>query len=226
MAKLIKSVFGPLVKILVCLTLLPTIYCHESSGLTIEVPNGQETCFFEDFEGNKKYLFEYKVLRGGNFDVDVTIESPSGMDIYNEARKTSDSFAFDISWGSFKFCFNNEFSMVSHKIIYFELRPEEHKRLAVEGGKKGPSANTQAEESTETVHSLATLIMSYQQKYRLEESRGRYEAERLNRHVQFYSILQAIIIVVVGIGEIFILRTFFSEPRHHLKDSSVTTLRP
>ncbi|ESO05884.1 hypothetical protein HELRODRAFT_159966 [Helobdella robusta] len=197
------------------------VTCHQNSGLTIEVPDREEMCFYENFEGSRMYIFEFRVLRGGNYDIDVLVESPSGKEIYNQVRKTNDHIMFQISWGTFKFCFSNQFSTITHKIVYFEIRPEDHKPLAVEGGRKGPSANTQVEESMEVIHSMATKIMEHQMKYRLSEARGRNEADLLNEHVQTYSIIQAVIILVVGLGELFILKMFFTEKRP--KDSATAT---
>jgi len=53
--------------------------------------------------------------------------------------------------------------------------------------------------------------MEYQSMYRLNEAQGRYVAETLNFHVSWWSIAQACIIVVTGMGQLFILRRFFTE---------------
>lgn len=184
---------------------------HESSGLTFELPDNEKMCFHQDFEGSKKYIFEFKVLRGGNNDVDVRVQSPNGILLYEAIKRNTGVHSFDISWGTYTFCFSNEFSSYTHKIVYFEIRPEEHKQLAVEGGKKAPSANTQLEESMETVHSHTTRVMMYQKLYRLNEANGRYRAEELNQRVQWWSLAQSVIILFTGLGEIFILKRFFMD---------------
>lgn len=184
---------------------------HESSGLTFELPDNEKMCFHEDFEGSKKYIFEFRVLSGGNNDVDVRVHSPTGKLLYDANKRKTGVYSFDISWGTYSFCFSNEFSSFTHKIVYFEVRPEEHKQLAVEGGKKSPSANTQLEESMETVHSHSTEVMKYQKLYRLNEANGRYQAEQLNQQVQWWSLAQSVIILFTGLGEILILKRFFSD---------------
>lgn len=183
---------------------------HESSGLTFELPDNEKMCFHEDFEGSKKYIFEFRVLSGGNNDVDARVQSPNGIVLYDVIKQQTGVYSFDISWGTYTFCFSNEFSSYTHKIVYFEIRPEEQKPLAVEGGKKAPSANTQLEESMETIHTHSTQVMTFQKRYRLNEANGRYQAEELNQRVQWWSLAQSVIILFTGLGEIFILKRFFS----------------
>ena len=45
--------------------------------------------------------------------------------------------------------------------MYFELRPEEHRPLAVEAGVKRPSVNTQIEETMEDLHRLNSDVIRY-----------------------------------------------------------------
>ena len=50
-------------------------------------------CFYEDIpRGNESYLFEYRVIRGGNYDVDASMETPDGKDNIIHVR-SSDAFA-------------------------------------------------------------------------------------------------------------------------------------
>jgi len=55
--------------------------------------------------------------------------------------------------------------------------------------------------------------MEYQSIYRQNEAQGRYIAESLNFHVTWWSISQAFIIVITGLGQIFILKRFFTDRR-------------
>ena len=49
-----------------------------SAGLTFELPDNEKMCFQEDFEGSRPYLLEFRVIEGGNYDVDVSLESAGG----------------------------------------------------------------------------------------------------------------------------------------------------
>jgi len=59
-------------------------------------------------------------------------------------------------------------------------------------------------------HSLKSVI-DYQTYHKNRESQGRSFAEDLNERVQYWSVGQTIIIIVAGIGQVLILRSFFSE---------------
>ena len=64
----------------------------------------------------------FQVIRGGNFDVDLRLFSPSGKIMYDEQRKQYDSISFHVEEaGEHYFCFSNEFSSFTHKTIYFDL---------------------------------------------------------------------------------------------------------
>ena len=70
---------------------------------------------------------------------------------------------------------------------------------------------TQMETSAlNTYHSLKGVI-DYQTHHKLRESQGRSFAEDLNERVQYWSVGQTVIILVTGIGQVLILRSFFSE---------------
>ena len=64
----------------------------------------------------------FQVIRGGNFDVDLRLFSPSGKIMYDEQRKQYDSISFYVEeTGEHYFCFSNEFSSFTHKTVYFDL---------------------------------------------------------------------------------------------------------
>jgi hypothetical protein len=70
------------------------------------------------------------VVTGGQYDVDVTIEAPNKEIIYKEVKKQYDTFTWVPSVsGVFSFCFSNEFSTFSHKLIYLDLQVGEEAPL-------------------------------------------------------------------------------------------------
>ena len=186
-------------------------------SMTFELPDNENFCFYEEFDGAKRYVFEYDVLAGGLNDVDASVKSPNGKILYKETKQNSDEFVFESSRGTYEFCFSNEFSTFTHKIVYFSLGPELQKTLAEEGGDEKPTVNTQSEESLEAIHLAATNTVKFQTDYRLNEARGRHMAELLNKRVQWWSIFESCIILVTGIGQVFVLRAFFTTARTSLR---------
>lgn len=192
-----------------------TALCKAHAGgtsLMFELPDNEKFCLSESFDGPLKYIFEYRVIRGGNNDVDATVKSPNGKVLYKQSKMKNDKFVFETSRGEFSFCFGNEFSTWAHKIVYFDLRPEELDSLAGEAGiKKRPFVRTAAEASCDGIHETMTSVVEFQRDYRLKESIGRHIAEVLNQIVSWWCLTQACFILVAGLGQVFILKRFFTE---------------
>ena len=184
------------------------IQCME---LTFELPADDEMCFGENFKDSKLRVVEYHVLRGGHGDVDLDIKSPNGKLIYNSTKKQTEKVSFHVSYGDYEFCFRNFFSSPYQKIIYFSLRKEQLDNLAVEAGNLKPMVKTAFESSGDEIHEMMTLVVDYQRDYRFKEMASQFAAGQLNYCVQLWSIVQAMVILISGFGQIFILKTFFTE---------------
>lgn len=59
--------------------------------LTFELPDNVKQCFFEDISKGTESTVEFQVVTGGQYDVDVNLESPNGQVLYKEIRKQYDS---------------------------------------------------------------------------------------------------------------------------------------
>ena len=64
-----------------------------------------------------------QVITGGNYDVDLEIMSPAKRVLYKDMKKQYDSFTWtaDVE-GEYQFCFSNEFSTFTHKLVYFDFQ--------------------------------------------------------------------------------------------------------
>lgn len=69
------------------------------------------------------------------------------------------------------------------------------------------------EASAENVHRSLVTISDYQTHHKLREAQGRKRAEDLNERVFWWSLLETIVILTVGFGQVCILKNFFSEKR-------------
>ena len=68
-------------------------------------------------------FFSVQVITGGNYDVDLELSGPDNKALYKEMKKQYDTFAWttDTS-GEYRFCFSNEFSTFTHKLVYFDFQ--------------------------------------------------------------------------------------------------------
>ena len=76
-----------------------------------------------------------------------------------------------------------------------------------------PQAYTLMDNSLKSVHESLKIVEDYQTHHRLREFKGRNAAEDLNARVLFWSLAEAVLIVIVGIGQVFILRRFFTDKK-------------
>lgn len=70
------------------------------------------------------------MVTGGQYDVDVFIESPTKEIMYRQVKSQFDSHTFvaPVS-GPYAICFSNEFSTFSHKLVYMDLQVGEEDPL-------------------------------------------------------------------------------------------------
>ncbi len=71
----------------------------------------------------------------------------------------------------------------------------------------------QMESSSHSLHENLNKVVDYQTHHRLRESQGRKRAEDLNERVFLWAVGETFAIIVIGIGQVVILKNFFSEKK-------------
>ena len=87
----------------------------------------------------------------------------------------------------------------------------------------GPGAETLIESSTEKIYASLIDVVYYQTQYRHNEAKGKHAADGLNSTVQLWSVVQSLVVVVTGFGQVFVLRRFFSDSRRPPTLTSILT---
>ncbi|CAF5168736.1 unnamed protein product, partial [Rotaria magnacalcarata] len=67
----------PTLRVLFVLIAFLLTYIH-SNELTFELPDNAKECFNEKIKVGSKFVLEFQVVTGGNYDVDLELKSPSG----------------------------------------------------------------------------------------------------------------------------------------------------
>jgi len=203
------------VSLVVLLSLTVTVVIAQAQELTFELPDNEKQCFHEIIDKGIKSTIEFQVITGGNYDVDMELTGPNGRILYKDTKKQYDSFTWTADQkGEYKFCFSNEFSTFTHKIVYFDLQVgDDDDALGPDFGEHA-TAMTQMESSAVTIHEALKVVTDYQTHHRLRESKGRAFAEDLNERDMFWSIGETVVILVIGIGQVLVLRSFFTDKRN------------
>ncbi|KAL5020444.1 hypothetical protein ScPMuIL_003336 [Solemya velum] len=203
-------------KYLACLVVLAINLDLSIGGeLTFELPDNERECFFEPIEKGVKCTIEFQVITGGNYDVDMELMAPNGQILYKDVKKQYDSFTWTTDQkGVYQFCFSNEFSTFSHKTVYFDFQVgDEDPILDTENANAHHTAMTMMETSVYHIHEELKKVDDYQTHHRLREAQGRVFAEDVNERVLYWSMGQSIVILVIGIGQVLVLRSFFTDKR-------------
>ncbi|XP_076231191.1 transmembrane emp24 domain-containing protein 7 [Calliopsis andreniformis] len=191
-------------------SLFGTILQTGGVELSFELPDNAKQCFFEEIEKNATAMLEFQVVTGGQYDVDVTLEAPNKEIIYRQIKTQFDSHQFIAPMtGAYQACFSNEFSTFSHKLVYMDFRVGEQSSIVALG--EHITVMTQMESSAQEVHKNLNSIVDYQTHHRLREAQGRKRAEDLNERVLIWSLMETLTILIISVGQVFTLKTFFTE---------------
>ncbi|KAG5470190.1 hypothetical protein GH5_03175 [Leishmania sp. Ghana 2012 LV757] len=182
-------------------------------GLAVQVPAGQQVCFYEDALaiGTKMFL-HYMVTVGGAMDIDCSILAPDKTIIWNSDRETENRVLFKTRMpGSYAFCFSNRMSTLTSKVVSFSV--------LVGDGNAASSIRPKAVESDSLHRSIIRLqqglreIEELQQVLRARERDHRATAEVANTRVVVFCFVESAFIVGMGVGSIIYLRRMFVTKR-------------
>uniref|UniRef100_A0AAG5DN50 GOLD domain-containing protein n=1 Tax=Anopheles atroparvus TaxID=41427 RepID=A0AAG5DN50_ANOAO len=154
------------------LALSYTVSMVNSVELTFELPDNARECFHEEILKNQSATLEFQVVSGGRYDVDLTLESPTGEVIYRQQKTQFDSYNFvAAATGIYTACFSNEFSTFSHKIVYMDFQVGDEQPLP--GIEEHATVLTQLEVSAQEIHKGLNAILDFQTHHRLREAQGK-----------------------------------------------------
>ncbi|CAF1187116.1 unnamed protein product [Rotaria magnacalcarata] len=205
----------PTLRVLFVLIAFLLTYIH-SNELTFELPDNAKECFNEKIKVGSKFVLEFQVVTGGNYDVDLELKSPSGKILYQVTKKQYDQIEKTAEEdGVYEFCFSNEFSTFTHKVIYIDWRVDGDPEHEITGPnpRVAEGALTMIESKVGNIHRNLESCIDYQTHHRLREATGRARAEDLQERVQLWSIGQFVLIIIVAIGTVLLLRSFFTDRR-------------
>ena len=196
------------------LLLLPHLFSLTSTTeLTFELPDKEKSCFHELIPKNTQVFFEFEVASGGNLDVDCTITGPSNEIIFSVEKESfaEKVFETDVDEAEYTFCFSNEFSSFTHKVVYFNLQVgnENDEEILFPDKAQTDHVYTKSEMATIKIYEKLKTVIDYQTHHRLRESAERKFSEGLRDRVQMWSLLQFSIMVAVSLLQVMVVRSFF-----------------
>ncbi|XP_048359726.1 transmembrane emp24 domain-containing protein 1 [Sphaerodactylus townsendi] len=194
----------------------------QDAELTFLLPAGRRECFFQAAPPNGSLELEYQIIGGAGLDVDFSLESPSGVLLVDEHRKSDGLHTIEATeTGDYKLCFDNSFSTISEKLVFFELifdsphededlngwaemaEPEEMLDIKIEDIK----------ESIDTVKSRLERSIQMQALLRAFEARDRNLQESNLSRVNFWSVINLSMLLLVSFLQVYLLKSLFEDKR-------------
>ncbi|CAH8653810.1 unnamed protein product [Schistosoma rodhaini] len=185
---------------------------HQVSGnsLTFELEDRSGQCFYEEFSKGDSFTLAFNVISGGNYDVDMVLKDPSKNVLKSLHRSSSEEVNIDVSVdGIYKVCFSNYFSSISHKIVSMTWR---NSSFNPSESTSSLDHSTQISESLYNLHATVSKALTQQFESRILLVRSYSNAIFLHNRVLYWSLGQALVIILFGIGQVIVMRSFFSSP--------------
>ncbi|OCT85162.1 hypothetical protein XELAEV_18023326mg [Xenopus laevis] len=192
------------------------------SDYTFTLPAGHKECFFQPMKKDATLEIEYQVLDGAGLDVGFSLISPDGELLLSEERQSDGVHSVETVDGDYQFCFDNTFSRMSEKVIFFELILD---HLNDEGNEQEDWKNyimgtdlldMKLEDILETINSVKgrlTKSAQIQTLLKAFEARDRNLQESNCERVNFWSVFNLVVMVVVSALQVYMLRSLFEDKR-------------
>ncbi|XP_077838046.1 transmembrane emp24 domain-containing protein 5 isoform X2 [Macaca mulatta] len=163
-----------------------------------------------------------QVLDGAGLDIDFHLASPEGKTLVFEQRKSDGVHTVETEVGDYMFCFDNTFSTISEKVIFFELILDNMGEQAQEqeDWKKYITGtdmlDMKLEDILESINSIKSRLSKsghIQTLLRAFEARDRNIQESNFDRVNFWSMVNLVVMVVVSAIQVYMLKSLFEDKR-------------
>ncbi|KAH1166035.1 transmembrane emp24 domain-containing protein 5 [Mauremys mutica] len=190
------------------------------SDFTFALPAGRKECFFQPMRHGASLEVEYQVLDGAGLDVDFYLESPKGEILIFHQRKSDGVHTVETEDGDYMFCFDNTFSTISEKVIFFELILDNMGEEQQEDWKKYITGtdllDMKLEDILESINNVKARLsksLQIQTLLRAFEARDRNIQESNFDTVNFWSMVNLGVMVVVSAVQVYMLKSLFEDKR-------------
>ncbi|KAL7750836.1 p24 complex component [Sorochytrium milnesiophthora] len=182
---------------------------HDATAFTIRLPPHQQQCFFEPLKVDQTLAISYQVGYGGKMDADFWVSDPENKILKMIQRQSTGTYEFTAAKeGRYTYCFSNQMSTSTEKIIQFSTVGADHIQVFDPKVKLDPVQKA-INELASNVHA----IKEEQQYIVTRERAHRNTAESTNARVVWWSLFQTALLVAVCLFQVYFLKHFFEVKR-------------
>ena len=116
-----------------------------------------EECFFDKVKMGTKLGLMFEVAEGGFLDIDVKIEGPDGKVVHEGQRESNGKYTFAAHMdGVYRYCFSNQMSTMTPKIVMFTMDIGDAPSDNTEGGAGGEGSHNKLEDMIKELSTALT----------------------------------------------------------------------
>lgn len=207
--------------LILTLFILPVLSARDRE-YTVQIPAGERSCFYHPVEREnnilKEFELEFQVIEGGELDVNVIVQSPSGAVLFSVQRKSDGIHKIKSSEaGDHQICFDNGFSRITNKMVFFALI-EDYRGMSEEEWQKFGTEEMNLDMKVEDIRTSVENVRHHlersvqiQNMLRVHEARDRNLQEANCLRVTVWSCVQLVVMIGVAVLQIFLIRSLFEE---------------
>ena len=158
-----------------------------------------------------KVTLDFQVASGGFLDIDAKILSPTNEILHHLSRQTEHKITFNANTaGFYKFCFSNQMSAMTPKIVSFDISIGE---LGDPDVAKIEHLNP-IEEAIMKLSEGMSIVQSEQRHLKTRERIHRDLTESASEKMVWWGFFELVVMLVMGFFQVFYLRRLLSsKPR-------------
>ncbi|KAM8843806.1 transmembrane emp24 domain-containing protein 1-like isoform 1-T1 [Spinachia spinachia] len=208
---------------------------NKNVEFTFLLPAGSTECFYQTTAKNDSVEVEYQVIGGAGLDVGFVLVSPSGHRLVSDFRSSEGlhildfrrkctyflSFRVDPTEdGDYRMCFDNSFSKVSAKMVFFEVMVNRQSGSAYGGQRDMVLPESMVDYKLEDIRVSLDSVHQHLEKsrqvltgLRTREARDRHLLEDNLWRVSFWSCVNVFVLLVVSVTQTYSVRRLFDGAR-------------
>ncbi|KAJ7119448.1 emp24/gp25L/p24 family/GOLD-domain-containing protein [Mycena epipterygia] len=194
--------------------------CARASALTTAIAANERLCFYADVDkAGEKIGFYFAVQSGGSFDIDFDIKDPNDKIILDGSRERQGDYVLTANTvGEYAFCFENDMSTLTEKLVDFDIMVESEPRREAPAKPGQISEHTSAlEESVFRLNGMLMNIKRTQKHFHTRENRGFSIVKSTQNRLFWYAVLESLGIVAMAVFQVYVLQTFFTKTGRRYK---------
>ncbi|KAG2013881.1 ER-to-Golgi transporter, variant 2 [Coprinopsis cinerea AmutBmut pab1-1] len=166
-----------------------------------------------------EFQFYFAVQSGGSFDIDWEIKDPGHRILLTGNRERQGDYVLTGNIpGEYSFCFINDMSTLTDKLVDFDISVESEPRHQAPAKAGQISEQTSAlEESIFRLNGMLMNIKRMQKHHHTQENRGFDIVKTTQNQLFWYAILESLTIIGMAIFQVYVLQTFFTKTGRRYK---------